>query len=199
MLLAWSKFFFPSALHHLKQEEQAKGLQVEHLYCGRQGAVVGLSSFLLPVARTFRPLLSVPPHHPPQFIKEVGRWSGGRHRCRAGRRSTQHMWQKATIFCFYCTSWLRRPALSNGLQSKTLLQFRQPVVCARLKKGRCCCCVACSDTYIFQLFHDRGKVKIMPLLKSILGLTLGALPSPGLLLLKLKSPRITLSPVRSSA
>lgn len=46
---------------------------------------------------------------------------------------------KATVFCFYCTSWLRCPALSVGPQHKMLLEFKQKNLCfsARLTKGRC--------------------------------------------------------------
>lgn len=129
MLLAWSKFF-PSALQHL-EEGQGKGLQAEILVLWQQSGS-GLSSFLLPVARTFRPSCLPPPaapaYHPPQA---TDRASGGRSGVVQDGESAQQTWRKAPIFCFYCTSWLRSPALSNGLQSEMLLKF----------KPRTCCCV----------------------------------------------------------
>lgn len=128
MLLAWSKFF-PSALQHLPEEEgQGKGLQAEILVVWQQSgsAAVLLAS---PCCQNIHTLLFAPP----RTILPSPSKQGGRQDFRTGvaqdRGITQHTWRKATVFCFYCTSWLRSPALSNGLQSEMLLKFKPRICC----------------------------------------------------------------------
>lgn len=86
------------------------------------------------------PLLPVPPPSSPtrQRKQEDGPPGGGAG-CRAGLGKHTADVVKATVFCFYCTSWLRCPALSVGPQHKMLLKFKQKNLCfsARLTKGRC--------------------------------------------------------------
>lgn len=67
MLLAWSKFF-PSALQHLEEEGQGKGLQAEILVLWQQsGSVAVLLSS--PCCQNIQTLLSASPDHPPQSTK----------------------------------------------------------------------------------------------------------------------------------
>lgn len=70
MLLAWSKF--PWLYSTSGRRDRAKGSRQKYLYCGSRVAA-WLSSFLLPVARTFRPSCLPPCTILPNASKEVGR------------------------------------------------------------------------------------------------------------------------------
>ena len=123
VLPAWSRCL-PSLSATPQREGQGQG--PGRCLGPRAGQRCGWCSVFSLLSAHADPLLPVSPPSSPicQRKKEDGPPGGGAG-CRAGPGKHTADVAKATVFCFYCTSWLRCPALSTGPQHKMLLKFKQ--------------------------------------------------------------------------
>lgn len=123
--------------------DRAKGSRQKSWWMGSRVAV--WRSFLLAIARAFRPFPVCPPTPSPpvpqtrQGVETAGSRTGARVAWAAPHRSG-----RGDNPCFYCTSWLSPPAPSSRPQSETLSKFREPGAVCQAQGGEVCCCVACS-------------------------------------------------------
>lgn len=129
---------FPGLCGTSWRRARAKGSRQKYLLLWQQSgsAAVLLSS---PCCQNIQTLLSAA--SPPSTIlpspsKEAGRQHVRRQdRSGAGPGKYTADVAEGHIFCFYCTSWLRSPALSNGLQREMLLKFK-PRTCGCVPGSR---------------------------------------------------------------
>lgn len=143
-LCSWPGANSPPLLYATSgSRDRAKGSRQRSWWLG-SGVALWLS-FLLTVARAFRPLPVYPPTPPcpvPQRRQGAGT-AGSRTGARVAQVAPGRSGRRHSP-CFYCTSWLSSPAPSSRPQSETLSKFTEPGAVRQAQGGEVCCCVACS-------------------------------------------------------